>query len=85
VIAVIGLTALGLKTLGQWLMKQREHGAVEYTVEIVHSDGSKEKRVVKLKKSSSTPGSKEVIQAVGESLSLDSSLVKAATDLLGVH
>lgn len=83
VIAVISLTALGLKTLGQWLMRQRQHDVLEYTVEIEHANGDREKRVVKLDRSSSTPGSAEVIKAVGESLTLDPSLVTAATDLLG--
>jgi hypothetical protein len=82
VIAVISLTALGLKTLGQWLMKQRDRGVLEYTVETEDAHGNREKRVIKLESSSSKPGSEEVIKAVGASLKLDSSLVTGALDLL---
>ena len=85
VIAVISLTALGLKTLGQWLMKQRQHDVCDYTVEIEYANGDRVTHVIKLDSSSSTPGSAEVIHAVGKSLNLDHSLVTAATDLLGGH
>jgi hypothetical protein len=79
VIAVVTLSALGLKVLGQWLMKQRQRGVLEYTIEIERSNGDREKHVVRLGTTSSMPGSADVVRAVGEALNLDTELVSSAT------
>jgi hypothetical protein len=78
VIAVITITALGLRVLAQWLMKQRKRGRIDYTVDVEYPDGRREKRTVTIETSSSEPGSAEVIEKLGAALSLDTELVKQA-------
>jgi hypothetical protein len=78
IIAVISLTALGIKTLAHWLMKERKRGRVEYTVEVERPNGERVKQTFVLDTYSSTPPSAEVIEKLGASLQLDPQLIADA-------
>lgn len=77
-IAIVVITAMGLRVLAQWLMKQVNRGRIEYAVEVEYEDGRRETRTVVMETSSSEPGSAEVIEKLGAALALDPKLVAQA-------
>lgn len=69
-VAVIMLTAAGIKGLAAWLLKKRHHEEVTYTVEQVDADGSKRTTQFTFRMSESTTTA-DVVKAVCDGLNID--------------
>ena len=79
-IAVIIIAPIAIKALAAWLTKQRKKGETVLETEITHPDGSRERRRLRIKRSSSTTEA-DVLQQLKDGLQLDPQLVKAAAEL----
>jgi hypothetical protein len=77
-IAVVALSALAIRTLAQWLMKQRRRGQTEFIFELERPDGTRERREFRFATESSSPPSPEVIKELGAALQLDAGEVTKA-------
>ena len=76
IIAIVVITVAALKGLTAWLMKKRRQGTIELTSEIEHTDGSKERKTIRVDVSSSDPA--EVLKQVGAAFEIDPQLLAQA-------
>ncbi len=79
-VAVVLLTAQALQIVAAWLLKRRHRRQVEVVTEVSRPDGSYERKVIKLELTDSSSQA-DVVQAVGEQLGVDASLIGNALKL----
>ena len=70
-IAVVWLTAIGIKALAQWVMKQQSRGELELRLETVSPDHTRTTKVVKLRHEESGPPSTETIKELAAAIDVD--------------
>lgn len=63
--AIIILSLAALKVLSAWLMKNRQTKHFEQTVELIHKDGTREIKAIKLDLSKSTAPEAELVKQLG--------------------
>lgn len=80
--AVVVLSALAIKGISLWLMRQITKAEVEFSVETQSNDGTFERRVARIVFSSSSPPPAEVIEKVGAVLKADECLINEAKKLI---
>ena len=72
-VAVITLSAIGLKMLAAWLLKSRTTDVVEKTIEIVNADGSTRTERIKVNLARSTAPDAKVVDSLSKILDFDMS------------
>jgi hypothetical protein len=68
--ALIALTVAGLNVLAVWLLKNREAGKIEHTLEIVGADGSRRTERFFMQTSASTSQA-DVVKALAPKIGVD--------------
>jgi cytochrome c553 len=76
--AVMILSALAIKGISLWLMKQRTKSGATLAVEKKLPDGTVISQSIKFTFSSSSPPAAEVIQKVGQALGAEDNLIEEA-------
>jgi hypothetical protein len=77
-IAIVWLTAMGIKALAQYLMKQLSRGELEIRLEMEAPDGTRTVKTIKFRGSSSAPPTAEETEAIATALNVDPKAVAAA-------
>jgi hypothetical protein len=75
IVAIVALTALGIRALAGWLMKERNRGRTEVVIETEYPNGRRTKTTVKVDTFSSKAPPAEVIAQLGETLQLDPEVI----------
>ena len=77
-IAVVVLTAMGIKVLYQYLMKQRSRSEMEIRIEVETRDGTRTVKTVKFLQAASSPPSAEEIEELAAALDVDPKVIAQA-------